>query len=97
MFNHICTRASNASLHIPLGAFKMGLNLHLLCDYIVSIKNHLYIGWFNILMIPVLLTTTFVFIIYFIMTPLVDIDGVHEPISSCDKGIRGSLMTIDNP
>jgi len=48
-------------------------------------------------MIPVLLTTTFVFIITFITTPLVDIDGVHEPISSCDKGIRGSLITTHNP
>ena len=48
-------------------------------------------------MILVLLTTTFVFIIAFIATSLVDIDGVHEPISSCDKGIRGSLITTHNP
>ena len=46
---------------------------------------------------PVLLTTNFVFIIAFITTPTIDIDGVHKPISSCDKWIRGSLITTHNP
>jgi len=46
---------------------------------------------------PVLLTTNFVFIIAFIATPTIDIDGVHKPISSCDKWIRGSLITTHNP
>ena len=64
---------------------------------LASIENHLYIVWFNILMIPVLLTTNFVFIIAFITTPTIDIDGVHKPISSCDKWIRGSLITTHNP
>ena len=46
---------------------------------------------------PVLLTTNFVFIIAFITTPTIAIDGVHKPIYSCDKWIRGSLITIHNP
>ncbi|MBA0693990.1 hypothetical protein Goari_004326, partial [Gossypium aridum] len=32
-------------------------------------------------MIPTLLTATFVFIITFIATPPVDIDGIREPVS----------------
>jgi photosystem II P680 reaction center D1 protein len=49
------------------------------CDWITSTENRLYIGWFGVLMIPTLLTTTFVFIIAFIATPLVDIGGIREP------------------
>lgn len=40
-------------------------------------------------MIPILLTTNFVFIIPLIATPQVDIDGVNEPIS-------GSLLYGNN-
>jgi hypothetical protein len=39
------------------------------------------IRWFGVLMIPTLLTATFVFIIAFIDAPLVDIDGIREPLS----------------
>jgi photosystem II P680 reaction center D1 protein len=51
-------------------------------DWITSTENRLYIGWFGVLMIPTLLTATSVFIISFIASPPVDIDGIHEPISS---------------
>jgi photosystem II P680 reaction center D1 protein len=50
------------------------------CDWITSTKNRLYIGWFGVLMIPTLLTATSVFIIAFIASPPVDIDGIHEPV-----------------
>nr|GEX90391.1 photosystem II protein D1, plastidic [Tanacetum cinerariifolium] len=53
----------------------------LFCNWITSTENHLYIGWFGVLMIPTLLTATLVFIIVFIAAPPVDIDGIHEPIS----------------
>ena len=47
---------------------------------------------------PVLLTTNFVFIIAFITTPTtIDIYDAHKPIYSCDKWIRGSLITTHNP
>jgi photosystem II P680 reaction center D1 protein len=39
------------------------------------------IEWFGVLMIPTLLTATYVFIIAFIVTPLVDIDGIRKPVS----------------
>lgn len=48
------------------------------CNWITRTENCLYIGWFGVLMIPNLLTTTSVFIITFIATPTVDIDGIHE-------------------
>ncbi|XP_047951475.1 photosystem II protein D1-like [Salvia hispanica] len=52
-------------------------------------RNRLYIGWFGVLMIPTLLTTTSVFIIAFIAAPPVDIDGIREPVS-------GSLLYGNN-
>ncbi|PHT44954.1 Photosystem II protein D1 [Capsicum baccatum] len=51
------------------------------CNWITSTENRLYIGWFDILMIPTLLTTTYVFIIAFIAAPPVDIDGIRDSIS----------------
>ncbi|KAM0021956.1 putative photosystem II [Helianthus debilis subsp. tardiflorus] len=51
------------------------------CNWITSTENRLYIGWFSVLMIPTLLTATFVFIIAFIAAPPVDIDGIREPVS----------------
>ncbi|KAH1113692.1 hypothetical protein J1N35_007070 [Gossypium stocksii] len=59
------------------------------CNWITSTENRLYIGWFGVLMIPTLLTATSVFIIAFIATPLVDIDGIREPVS-------GSLLYGNN-
>ncbi|KAG5028471.1 hypothetical protein JHK87_011985 [Glycine soja] len=51
------------------------------CNWITSTENHFYIGWFGVLMIPTLLTITYVFIIAFIVAPPVDIDGIRDPVS----------------
>ncbi|TYH05957.1 hypothetical protein ES288_A08G120000v1 [Gossypium darwinii] len=59
------------------------------CNWITSTENHIYIGWFGVLMIPTLLTVAFVFIIAFIVYPPVDIDGIREPVS-------GSLLYGNN-
>ncbi|KAH0784190.1 hypothetical protein KY290_003788 [Solanum tuberosum] len=59
------------------------------CNWITSTENRLYIGWFGVLMIPTLLTTTSEFIIAFIAAPPVDIDGIREPVS-------GSLLYRNN-
>ncbi|PHT28653.1 Photosystem II protein D1 [Capsicum baccatum] len=59
------------------------------CKWITSTKNHLYIGWFGVLMIPTLLTATYVFIISFIAALPVDIGGIREPVS-------GSLLYGNN-
>jgi hypothetical protein len=65
------------------------LNGHEVAGRVASTENRLYIGWFGVLMIPTLLTTTSVFIIAFIAAPPVDIDGIHEPVS-------GSLLYGNN-
>ncbi|PHT94548.1 Photosystem II protein D1 [Capsicum annuum] len=59
------------------------------CNWVTSTENHLYIGWFGVLIIPTLLTATSVFIISFIAAPPVDIDGIREPVS-------GSLLYGNN-
>ena len=59
------------------------------CDWITSIGNSSYIGWFGVIIIPTLLTAASVFIISFIVAPPVDIDGIREPVS-------GSLLYGNN-
>ncbi|KAL6511428.1 hypothetical protein OROMI_034829 [Orobanche minor] len=51
------------------------------CNWITSTENCLYIGWFGVLMIPILLTATSVFFIAFIVASPVNIDGIREPVS----------------
>ncbi|TYH88259.1 hypothetical protein ES332_D01G175100v1 [Gossypium tomentosum] len=46
------------------------------CNWITSSENRLYIGWFDVLMIPTLLTATFIFTIAFITAPTIDIDAI---------------------
>lgn len=59
------------------------------CNWITSTENRLYIGWFGVLMIPLLGVSACVFIIAFIAAPPVDIDGIREPVS-------GSLLYGNN-
>lgn len=59
------------------------------CDWVTSTENRLYIGWFGVLMIPLLGVSTCVFVIAFIAAPPVDIDGIREPIA-------GSLLYGNN-
>ncbi len=51
------------------------------CDWITSTENRLYIGWFGVLMIPLLGVSICVFVIAFIAAPPVDIDGIREPVA----------------
>lgn len=59
------------------------------CNWIVALKNHLYIERFSILTFHVLLTTTPILIITFIAAPPVDIDGTCE-------SAHGSLLYGNN-
>jgi photosystem II P680 reaction center D1 protein len=59
------------------------------CNWITSTENRLYIGWFGVLMIPLLSVSAIVFTIAFIAAPPVDMDGIREPIS-------GSLLYGNN-
>jgi photosystem II P680 reaction center D1 protein len=51
--------------------------------------NRLYIGWFGIIMCPSLVVAALVYVIAFITSPAVDIDGIREPVS-------GSLLFGNN-
>jgi hypothetical protein len=69
------------------------------CIWITSTKNHLYIEWFSVLMIPTLLTTTSVFIIAFIAAPPVDIDGICDPVTLAklpDPGSESECRAINS-
>jgi photosystem II P680 reaction center D1 protein len=59
------------------------------CEWVTSIENRLYVGWFGVLMIPLLGVSIAVFVIAFIAAPPVDIDGIREPLS-------GSLLYGNN-
>ncbi|MBW4554248.1 MAG: photosystem II q(b) protein [Aphanocapsa sp. GSE-SYN-MK-11-07L] len=59
------------------------------CSWVTSTENRLYVGWFGVLMIPLLLVSLSVFAIAFIAAPPVDIDGIREPVC-------GSLLCGNN-
>jgi photosystem II P680 reaction center D1 protein len=58
-------------------------------SFITSTSNRLYVGWFGILMFPLLLLATLCFVTSFIFGPAVDIDGIREPVA-------GSLLYGNN-
>jgi photosystem II P680 reaction center D1 protein len=57
--------------------------------FVLSSTNRLYIGWFGILMFPLLSLAIIVYIAAFILAPAVDIDGIREPVA-------GSLLYGNN-
>jgi photosystem II P680 reaction center D1 protein len=59
------------------------------CNWITSTDNRIYIGWFGVLMIPLLMISATVFTLAFIAAPPVDIDGIREPVA-------GSLLYGNN-
>ncbi len=59
------------------------------CNWITSTNNRIYIGWFGVLMIPTLLVAAICFALAFVTAPVVDIDGIREPIA-------GSLLSGNN-
>ena len=59
------------------------------CQWVTSVNNRLYVGWFGVLMIPCLLAATICFTIAFVAAPPVDIDGIREPVA-------GSLLYGNN-
>ena len=56
---------------------------------ILSTANRIYVGWFGLLMFPVLGVAIIAFVGGFILAPPVDIDGIREPVS-------GSLLYGNN-
>merc|ERR1719164_191141 len=58
-------------------------------SFLLSTNNRLYIGWFGVLMFPLIAVATVAYIAAFILAPPVDIDGIREPVA-------GSLLYGNN-
>jgi photosystem II P680 reaction center D1 protein len=79
---------------------KSYLNWGLVVSYILSTSNRLYIGYFGLLVFPLIAVAAFVFIIGFIIAPPVDIDGIREPVSGSilygNNIISGAVIPSSN-
>jgi photosystem II P680 reaction center D1 protein len=58
-------------------------------SFLLSTSNRLYIGYFGVLMFPLIGVATVAYLIGFICAPPVDIDGIREPVA-------GSLLYGNN-
>merc|ERR1719230_2187265 len=71
-----------------------------LVSFVLSTSNRFYIGWFGILMFPLLAVAIVVFISAFIFAPPVDIDGIREPVAGSllygNNIISGALIPSSN-
>jgi photosystem II P680 reaction center D1 protein len=75
-------------IYLMSNSRKYFLNLYLY-DVITSTNNRIFIGWFGVVMFPLLVVATVVFIAGFFLAPPVDIDGIREPVA-------GSLLYGNN-
>jgi photosystem II P680 reaction center D1 protein len=60
-----------------------------LIGFLLSTSNRFYVGWFGILMFPLLGLAIIAYVAAFIFAPPVDIDGIREPVA-------GSLLYGNN-
>jgi photosystem II P680 reaction center D1 protein len=68
--------------------------------FLLSTSNRLYIGWFGILMFPLISLATVAYIAAFIFAPPVDIDGIREPVAGAllygNNIISGAVIPSSN-
>ena len=57
--------------------------------FLLSTANRIYLGWFGLLMFPLLGVAIIAFVGGFMLAPPVDIDGIREPVA-------GSLLYGNN-
>jgi photosystem II P680 reaction center D1 protein len=48
---------------------------------VTTTNNRIFIGWFGVLMFPLLVVATLVYVAGVIVAPPVDIDGIREPVA----------------
>ena len=67
---------------------------------VTSPDNRLYVGWFGILMFPVLIVSVLAYIVGFVVAPPVDIDGIREPVAGsllyANGIVTGSIIPSSN-
>ena len=68
--------------------------------FLLSTSNRLYIGWFGILMFPLISLAAIAYISAFIFAPPVDIDGIREPVAGAllygNNIISGAIIPSSN-
>jgi len=68
--------------------------------FLLSTSNRLYIGYFGVLMFPLIGVATIAYIAAFIFAPPVDIDGIREPVAGSllygNNIITGALIPSSN-
>merc|ERR1719380_490336 len=71
-----------------------------LTSFLLSTNNRLYIGWFGVLMFPLIAVATVAYIAAFILAPPVDIDGIREPVAGSllygNNTITGAVIPSSN-
>ena len=69
-------------------------------SFILSTSNRIFIGWFGVLMFPLLSVASVFFIVGFLYAPPVDIDGIREPVAGSllygNNIISGSIIPSSN-
>merc|ERR1712083_822664 len=69
-------------------------------SFLLSTNNRLYIGWFGVLMFPLIAVSTVAYIAAFILAPPVDIDGIREPVAGSlfygNNIITGAVIPSSN-
>jgi photosystem II P680 reaction center D1 protein len=68
--------------------------------FLLSTSNRLYIGYFGVLMFPLIGLATLAYITAFVFAPPVDIDGIREPVAGSllygNNVITGALVPSSN-
>ena len=71
-----------------------------LVSLVLSTSNRVYIGWFGILMFPLLSVSSVAFVLGFLAAPPADIDGIREPVAGSllygNNIITGSIIPSSN-
>jgi photosystem II P680 reaction center D1 protein len=64
-----------------LTSYSTSYNWGSVISTVLGTNNRLYIGYFGLILFPLIALSTVVYVAGFIMAPPVDIDGIREPVA----------------
>ena len=83
-----------------LTSYSLSYNWGSFISTILGTNNRIYIGYFGLLLFPLIALSTVVYVSGFILAPPVDIDGIREPVAGSllygNNIISGSLVPSSN-
>merc|ERR1719493_159815 len=83
-----------------LTSYSSSYNWGSVISTVLGTNNRLYIGYFGILLFPLIALSTVVYVTGFILAPPVDIDGIREPVAGSllygNNIITGALVPSSN-